>query len=381
LVFKILHLSDGSLPDWRIEKAAISSKNRGYEVYFAGLKPESNYKRSIFSQIFNLSWNPKARYRLPYQWHTLKKQMKKIIAEVRPDIIHAHNVFSAKMAKEIDSYPIVYDNHEYWSKFLVYQYESSTDVNYYDNDMMDRIKRNIITFGNQIKKNTRKMWIEWELEITNSYPSLVPSMSIKSDLSRISNKIFVLPNFPLKTEIEKIDPPKKHDHFSSVYAGTSPFKGYQTPIKNIDGFLDLFRTGSLGKLSVIGWTASDSEFVKYHGFMDRTDMINEMSKNSVGFIPWKKHPFHTFCSPNKAYEYAHTGLIILSTNSLQPIFDTLQDNAVGFDDYTDMVGKVQNLISNSEEVFTKRTKTYEFARNNLLWENYEDNIFEAYKQA
>ncbi|HEU5120054.1 MAG TPA: glycosyltransferase, partial [Candidatus Nitrosocosmicus sp.] len=273
------------------------------------------------------------------------------------------------------------DNHEYWSKYLVYQYESSTDLEYYDNDMMDRIKRNIITFGNQIKKNKRKMWIEWELEIATRYPSLVPSLSIKLELSRISNKIFVLPNFPLKSEIEKINPPKKYDHFSSVYAGTSPFKGYQTPIKNIDGFLDLFRTGKLGKLNVIGWNASDSEFIKYHGFMDRTNMINEMSKNSVGFIPWKKHPFHPFCSPNKAYEYAHTGLIVLSTNSLQPIFDTLQDNVVGFDNYADMVEKVQNLLSNSEEVFTKRTKTYQFARNNLVWENYENNIFEAYKQS
>jgi hypothetical protein len=40
-------LSDGPLPDWRIEKAAISSKNRGYDVYFAGLKPKSNYKRNL----------------------------------------------------------------------------------------------------------------------------------------------------------------------------------------------------------------------------------------------------------------------------------------------------------------------------------------------
>jgi glycosyltransferase involved in cell wall biosynthesis len=307
--------------------------------------------------------------------------MKKIIDEVRPDIIHAHNVFSAKMAKEIDVYPIVYDNHEYWSKFLVSQYESNYDLNYLDNDVTDKIKRNITTFGNQIKKNKRKMWIEWELEVAAKFPSLVPSSSIKFELSSISNKIFLLPNFPLKSEIEKIDPPRNYNHISSVYAGTSPYKGYQTPIKNIDGFLDLFITGKLGKLNIIGWTASDTEFIKYHGFLDRADMINEMSKNSIGFIPWKKHPFHPYCSPNKAFEYAHAGLMVFSTNSLQPIFDTLLNNVVGFDDYTDMREKVKNFLSNSEEVFSRRIKTYEFARNNLLWENYENNIFEAYKQA
>ena len=376
-----MHLSDSTLPDWRIEKAAISSKNRGYEVYFAGLKPNSIYKRNIFSRVFNLNWSPKARYRLPYQWHILKKQMKKVIDEVKPDIIHAHNIFSAKMAKEIDKYPIVYDNHEYWSKFLVSQYESSTEINFYDTDMMEKIRRNITTFSNQIKKNKRKMWIDWELEISSKFPSLVPSSSIKLELSRLSNRIFLLPNFPLRSEIEKIVPPRTHDDLSSVYAGTSPYKGYQTPIKNIDGFLDLFVNGKLGKLNVIGWTASDTEFIRYHGFMDRTEMISEMSKNSIGFIPWKKHPFHPYCSPNKAFEYAHAGLVVFSTNSLQPIFDTMLDNVVGFNDYPEMVEKVKNLLSNSEELFSKRVKTYEFARSNLLWENYESNIFEAYKQA
>jgi glycosyltransferase involved in cell wall biosynthesis len=375
-----LHLSDSSLPDWRIEKAAISSKNRGYYVYFAGKRVPSGHK-SVFDKHYEIRWTSRSRNKFPFYWYNLKKQMKKIIDEVRPDIIHAHNVFSAKMAKEIDVYPIVYDNHEYWSKFLVSQYESNYDLNYLDNDVTDKIKRNITTFGNQIKKNKRKMWIEWELEVAAKFPSLVPSSSIKFELSSISNKIFLLPNFPLKSEIEKIDPPRNYNHISSVYAGTSPYKGYQTPIKNIDGFLDLFITGKLGKLNIIGWTASDTEFIKYHGFLDRADMINEMSKNSIGFIPWKKHPFHPYCSPNKAFEYAHAGLIVFSTNSLQPIFDTLLNNVVGFDDYTDMREKVKNLLSNSEKVFSRRIKTYEFARNNLLWENYENNIFEAYKQA
>jgi len=380
LVFKVLHVSDGSLPDWRIEKAAISSKNKGYEVYFAGILPSLNYKRLIFAKLFELKWSPRARYHMPLEWYGLKKQMKKIIDEVRPDIIHAHNVFSAKMAKEIDTYPVVYDNHEYWSKYLVYQYKNNGEK-YYDKDIMENLKRSVETFGNQIKKTTRKMWIGWDLEATLDFPSLVPSFPIKAELAGISKKVFVLPNFPLKNEIESIDPPTNHASFSSVYAGTMPYKGYQTPIKNIDGFLEMFETGQIGRLNVIGWKFQDSDFIKYHGFMDRTDMIKEMSNNSIGFIPWKKHPFHPYCSPNKAYEYAHAGLIVFSTTSLQPIFDALQNHVIGFDDYSEMVEKLLNLLSNQEEVFSKRVKIYEFARSNLLWENYENNIFEAYKEA
>ena len=124
---RILHLSDSSLPDWRIEKAAISSKNRGYEVYFAGKKISPNYQ-SIFEKNFVINWTSRARNKFPVYWSNLKKQMKKIIAEVRPDIIHAHNVFSAKMAKEIDSYPVVYDNHEYWSIYLKRQLEADAST-------------------------------------------------------------------------------------------------------------------------------------------------------------------------------------------------------------------------------------------------------------
>jgi hypothetical protein len=33
-MLRILHLSEGRLPDWRIEKSAISASNLGYELTF-----------------------------------------------------------------------------------------------------------------------------------------------------------------------------------------------------------------------------------------------------------------------------------------------------------------------------------------------------------
>ena len=121
---RVLHLSDSSLPDWRIEKAALSSKKVGHNVYFAG-RPTSPSNKSIFDKIYLINWNSRSRNKFPLYWYSLKKQMKKVFKEVNPDIIHAHNVFSAKMAKEIGGNPIVYDNHEYWSVYLKRQLESS----------------------------------------------------------------------------------------------------------------------------------------------------------------------------------------------------------------------------------------------------------------
>src|SRR5215472_17595497 len=109
---KILHISHESLPDWRIEKAAISALNNGHTVAFAGIYPKS-YNNKTFSEIYNLVWTAKARFGIPFYWHSVKKQLEKIIRQARPDIVHAHNIFSAKMISEFDV-PFVYDDHEYW---------------------------------------------------------------------------------------------------------------------------------------------------------------------------------------------------------------------------------------------------------------------------
>jgi hypothetical protein len=54
----------------------------------------------------------------PYEWFKIKSQINKILDEIRPDIIHAHNVLSARLVQEVGKYPFIYDNHEYWSKYL-----------------------------------------------------------------------------------------------------------------------------------------------------------------------------------------------------------------------------------------------------------------------
>ncbi len=33
---RILHLSDDGLPDWRVEKSALTAKKNGHEVFFGG---------------------------------------------------------------------------------------------------------------------------------------------------------------------------------------------------------------------------------------------------------------------------------------------------------------------------------------------------------
>src|SRR5215467_10008603 len=114
-MLRILHLSDDPLPDWRVEKSAISASNLGYETFFMG-DGSTNYSNKIFSKIYKIHWTAKARLGISTSWHYLKKEVAKVIKEVKPDIVHAHNIFSAKMISEF-GLPFVYDDHEYWSQF------------------------------------------------------------------------------------------------------------------------------------------------------------------------------------------------------------------------------------------------------------------------
>ncbi|MFZ0698325.1 MAG: glycosyltransferase, partial [Nitrososphaeraceae archaeon] len=94
----MLHLSDMPLPDWRIEKSAITDSSLGHQVFFAGMKSE--YKGYAFSKIYQIHWTPRARRAVPFYWHSVRKQFDKVLKETKPDVIHAHNIFSAKMVSE-----------------------------------------------------------------------------------------------------------------------------------------------------------------------------------------------------------------------------------------------------------------------------------------
>src|SRR2546428_6225676 len=106
MVLRILHLSDDSLPDWRVEKSALSASNMGHQLIFAGRHSKS-YHTYAFSRKYGINWTERSRRGIPFYWHSVKKQVERVLRDVRPDIVHAHNIFSAKMISQFD-YPFVY---------------------------------------------------------------------------------------------------------------------------------------------------------------------------------------------------------------------------------------------------------------------------------
>ncbi|MGD1834166.1 MAG: hypothetical protein ACPKQO_00410, partial [Nitrososphaeraceae archaeon] len=98
-----------------------------------------------------------------------------------------------------------------------------------------------------------------------------------------------------------------------------------------------------------------------------------------GLIPWKKHWSHKYVNPNKAYEYAHAGLFVLCTSDLTEIINTLNNNCEVFEDYNDLISKLKYYYNNYDELYKKKMNLYNFAKENLTCEKYDQNILNAYK--
>jgi glycosyltransferase involved in cell wall biosynthesis len=380
---RILHVSHESLPDWRIEKSAISAANSDNKIFFAG-RVSNPYSRNPFSKIYKIGWTAKARLGLPFYWHSVKKQLEKVLNETKPDVIHAHNIFSAKMVSEF-RIPFVYDDHEFWPIYVKRQSEASKqsqkNVQTFSRAWPRAVARKVLR--ELLASKAIRLWTSWEKEIVSSHPTITVSEQIAAEM-RISyhaKNIFVVPNFPMYPEVKDFEKPRFHNSLSSVYAGGDGHNIDKYPNRNIDDLDNTFLLKDIGNLVIIGWKGtSSSNKVRYTGFLPRQDMFREMFNHSIGLIPWKQHWSHNFVSPNKAYEYAHAGLVVACTSSFSVIKEILKEHCVTFEDYADMASKLMYFKENLDELYKKRLQIFGYARDNLIWEKNEKNIIEAYKK-
>ncbi len=375
---KILHLSEFGLPDWRIEKSAITAKRKGYDVFFAGQKNVHEYKNITFNKIFEFPWNIKAKYQLPFFYQILKKKIKAVIDEIRPEIIHAHNILPAKIASEFDI-PFVFDDHEYSSNHSKVVYET-----FKIRESQDKFKLNRIRWmaRKSVKKYMSKLWMEWEREIVSKHPTITVSDGIADELRKYNsaNKIVVVPNVPMKNEIPQLDKPVYHNEISSVYMGSDGLALYSYPNRDISGLIEIFQDNTIGNLQIVGWDNKKQENskIKFHGYISRQNAFKILIQSSIGLVPWKKHWSHSYVNPNKTYDYVHSGLLVVCISDLKTIYSTLGGNCILVEDYDDLVQKLKYFSDNKEELYKRRLQSFNFAKDNLIWEKYDNNIINIY---
>ena len=376
---RILHLSEYGLPDWRIQKSAITAKREGYDVFFAGQKKSDDYVNKIFNKIYEIEINILAKYKSPFYYQIVKKNFNNILKEIRPDIIHAHNIFSGKIASEFDI-PFVFDDHEYSSKHGQLVYEASKIVESQNISTSKKLR----WFGQKyVKGHLSNLWTKWEKEIVSKYPTITVSDRIAEEFKNNynNNNVLVVPNVPLTDELPYLTNPGDHEEVSSVYVGFdgSSVKHFY-PNRDMGGLIETFNNNEIGRLDIVGWNEPDKEThkVKFHGYNSRDNIFKILRKSSIGLVPWKKHWSHYFVNPNKTSDYAHSGLLVMCTSDLSTISSLLGGNCVLFNDYTDLVQKLEYFSNNIEELNKLRIKSFNFAKDNLIWEKYEKKIIDLY---
>jgi glycosyltransferase involved in cell wall biosynthesis len=374
-----------------------ASRKLGYETFFAGLVPDVTLTATdSFSRIYNIDWTEGAKFGIPFHWQSTKKQLNTVLRESRPDIVHAHNIFSAKMISEF-GIPFVFDDHEYTSVYVrglaegVKENSKPATSKQTNSNPLSRSLRKV-AWNFLLKQRAVALWSRWEGELLSlSVPTIVTTEKVVEDMSSSysinRNTIFVVPNLPMKDEAQSLGKPAYHDRLSSVYAGADRF--YSSGVyahRNLNGLSDMFlNNDDIGDLVMIGVNRPQSESVacskvkvKYTEFLPRREMYNEMFKHSIGLMAFKKHWSHQFKSPNKAYEYAHAGLYVMCTSSFTSVIESFNGNCAVFEDYDDLASQLAYHSDNLDGLYKMRLRSFEYAKGNLIWEKYEENIFRAY---
>ena len=355
---RILHLSHAGLPDERIERSAWSSRSIGEEVHFAGPRC---YGLSLPSDPFTtkseLGFGLLSNLGEPISSGRLVRRGKQIVVRVRPDLIHAHDIFAGRLAVKL-GVPFVYDDHEYWSKEVLADSGALDPVSAYK----------------------RLLWSSWEDDVLNAAQAVITvSEGIAEEHRRKNQRVFVVPNFPRSVEVEGFAIPGPMSHkIASVYVGscTPPFMRF----RDTSGFTDLFREKQVGTLKVIGDDLLRTVPPVFSlGRLSHHAMMQEVSRCQVGLIPWRKHWFHHYCNPNKAYEYAHAGCLVMVTSTLEQVRRTLSDLCLTFEDYNSMASLLADVASRPEESVERRKNTQEFAKHNLIWDKFDSRVNEAYR--
>jgi len=359
---KVLCLSQNPLPDSRVEKSGLTASKAGHSVFFAGPGADPAYNNDgSFEKIFTLPFSRCANLGIPPDWNRLKKKFSELLGNVKPDIIHAHNLVAGKLAL-LSGRQYIYDDHEFWSLIL----KAARRMKWY-HGLTQPYKR----------------WLARRREdqvLENASGVIVISEQMAEYHRRKNPHVQVVPNYPLKAESLGLEVgSEKPGVLSSVYVGSDCSQPVLAPYRDVSGLLDIFRKNPAGKLTVIG----DGKLVGLSpvyslGMLPHAEMMMELTKHHIGLLPWKKHWIHSYANPNKPYEYAHAGLLNLIISDAEPVINTLGNHARTFNNYEELRKILIDYSENMGQVSGLKNTIRNFALDNLVWEKNEKRILTLY---
>jgi len=178
---RILHLSHAGLPDIRIEKTAVTMKKRGHEMLFLGGGPIRGQHLDVFDSTHTVRLGNSLQMVFD---PNIKTRLLNSIAKLKPDVLHAHNVFIGKDLPKTD-YPCIFNDHEYLSK------QSS--------------KFNARPFVRRWAAKPMAMMLpRWETALISKFPTLTTHPNMTEAHKKIGRYVATVPNVPLREQVDHI---------------------------------------------------------------------------------------------------------------------------------------------------------------------------------
>jgi len=215
--------------------------------------------------------------------------------------------------------------------------------------------------------------------IAKKAPVITVSESIANYYRHIGGTSFVVPNYPTQFELSRAKFSSKTKNLTATYLGGTIDDS--VTYRNSNGLVKFFDDINR-PLKCIGNTKyNSSNYVEFTGFIPHMQIFTELSRYHVGIVPWRKHHYHKICSLNKAYIYAHCGLVVVVTSHLHEVIKSFKGRCHVVDKYEDLEWVLQDLDNDIDSTIAEGQANKEFAKNNFILENYKDVVEEAYRHA
>jgi len=332
----------------------------GHEVSYMGMETQGP-TLGIFDNTFIIPSNFCLHIGLPHT-RVQQRKIKLQISDINPDLIHLHNIYLYGIVAD-SGYPFILDDHECLSKEV-----------YCDPGRRMGIKRKL-AFPIQMAT----WWIR-EKNAAKNVPIVTVSDPIAQYYKDLSGNVQVIPNYPSEYELSRAKFSDKVEEFTSVYLGNTYLR--DTCIyRDCTGFIEYFKEINKPLVCIGNSEHTPDKSVKFTGYIPHMDMFTEISKYHVGIIPWRQHHFHKYCSPNKAYYYAHCGMVVVVTAGLDSVIKRFKGLCYKIQKYEDLELLLGLMEENKDRFTSLGEKTKEFALKNFIFEKYKDVLKGAYQHA
>ncbi len=328
---RIVHLSHNGMPDPRVEKTALTLKKRGHTLVFVGGQSIRFQNLNAFDETHFM---PVGDMLALATSRSLAKVWRTLLKELRPDLIHVHNIVAARYVLSFDG-PVVYDDHELWS----------------EQRWLHRPK-------GVLRKLARQPYVRlvpfWERLLVRKYPTLATNENAAAVLRRKGARwVGVTRNVPTREMVASL--PIEQPRSGVVYVGGDFDLPAFNPHRDMTGLRNQV------ELDVVSG-------------LPHREMLERICRYEVGLTPWHEHPILPFKDQNRNYEYLHAGLQVFVNRQIATNFR--DDPYVhGFDDYRDLQERLER------RTHVDPTEIAAHARERYLWEQQEHVILDAYAQA